>query len=337
MHRLKNDYVLGPYRLLSKLGSGSQGQIWHAEESSTRKHVALKIVPLAKKGGHDDPGSALYNELAVMEQLSSPHIAEACSLSFGTHNSVCYFAMELFGTTLASQIAKWRDESHYQDELRAESVAVHLARQIQQALFEVHAKDYAHGDVSPSNVGFVRGSVDQVKLFDFGLSFKLPMSRLMMAAQSKDPKQQRESGSGTPLYMSRRVMNGNPPFAADDLESLTFLFLETACGCLEWQHFDHDEAILKAKQKVIEHVLRTRPFSPSTMKWLKTIWELSLDDDIPTTTLQSCLDVGQSSVTMQGDDDSEEVKKRQCASSSSMSKRLRVEGSDGILLTLFSQ
>ena len=294
MHRLKNDYVLGPYRLRSKLGCGSQGQIWHAEENSTRKHVALKIVPLAKKGGHDDPDSALYNELAVMEQLSSPHIAEACSLSYGTHNSVCYFAMELLGATLASQIVKWRGESYYQDELRAESAAVHFARQIQQALFEVHAKDYAQGDVSPSNEAFVRGgSVDQVKLFDFGLSFKLPMSRLMMAAQSNDPNQQPESGSGTPLYMSRRVMDGNPPFAADDLESLTFVFLVTACGYLEWQPLDDDEAILKAKQKVIEHVLRTQPFSPSIMKWLKTIWELSLDDDIPTTILQSCLEVGQ--------------------------------------------
>ena len=38
----------GEYRLMKRLGAGAFGEVWKVKEKSTRKLLAMKIIPFAK-------------------------------------------------------------------------------------------------------------------------------------------------------------------------------------------------------------------------------------------------------------------------------------------------
>src|SRR5262245_24054426 len=95
---------LGPYEVVSLLGTGGMGEVYRASDARLRRDVALKVLP-----GHvaDDPERLLRfeREARALAALSHPNIAQIYGVEeSGTLRAL---AMELVGgSTLAERVAR---------------------------------------------------------------------------------------------------------------------------------------------------------------------------------------------------------------------------------------
>ena len=90
---------LGPYEIISALGSGGMGQVYRARDTRLHRVVAIKVLaPEAMAVAGRRP--RLERQARAIAALSHPHI---CSLhDFDSENGLDYLVMEyLEGETLA--------------------------------------------------------------------------------------------------------------------------------------------------------------------------------------------------------------------------------------------
>jgi tRNA A-37 threonylcarbamoyl transferase component Bud32 len=156
--------MLGKYRLLERIGSGSMGEVYRAEHVLLGRAAAVKV---------------LRPELASDEQQVERFFAEARAVNMADHRNVvdvtdvtrepdgtAWFVMELLeGSDLASRMHEQR---------LSLSQALAIAQQLCAALDAVHKAGIVHHDIKPENVFIAqRDGQDVVKLVDFGIA-RLP-------------------------------------------------------------------------------------------------------------------------------------------------------------------
>src|SRR5687767_7283655 len=153
--------LAGRYRIEALLGRGGLGAVYRAEQIGLGRKVALKLL-------HDDV--AIHQELRrrferearTLSALSHPHIVGISD--FGFAEGAPYLCMELLeGHTLEQVIA---------DALPTPDRALHIVKQILEALAFAHGRGVVHRDLKPGNVFLqtVSETRDHVKLLDFGLA-----------------------------------------------------------------------------------------------------------------------------------------------------------------------
>src|SRR6478752_6967172 len=133
------------------------GQVYRATETKLKRHVAIKILPLAL-AADSDRLARFQREAEVLAALNHPNIAAI----YGLEESGGVFAlvMELVeGVTLADRIAKGA--------LPVEE-ALPIAKQIADAVEAAHEQGIIHRDLKPANIK-VRPD-GTVKVLDFGLA-----------------------------------------------------------------------------------------------------------------------------------------------------------------------
>jgi serine/threonine-protein kinase len=149
------ELVLGRYRLVRKLGTGSHGEVFVAQHTLLRRPTAIKLL---------DPARVRLDacEGAVQEMSRLRHHNTVAVYDYGrSPDGVFYFAMEyLEGESLAAV-----------DRL-APGRVVAIAIQLCGALHEAHRRGFAHGNIRRSNVILCErgGIADVAKLTDFGLA-----------------------------------------------------------------------------------------------------------------------------------------------------------------------
>src|SRR5947207_9350402 len=95
---------LGPYEILSPLGSGGMGEVYRARDAGLGRDVAIKVLPDAVAA---DPErvARFEREARTLAALNDPHIAHL--YGFEHSGGVHALVMELVeGPTLADRIAK---------------------------------------------------------------------------------------------------------------------------------------------------------------------------------------------------------------------------------------
>src|SRR5215470_6873076 len=93
---------LGPYEILSPLGTGGMGEVYRAADTKLRRHVALKVLPAFLLSDQQRLGR-FEREAQLLAALNHPNIAGI----YGVEDSASFFAsvMELVeGQTLAERI-----------------------------------------------------------------------------------------------------------------------------------------------------------------------------------------------------------------------------------------
>src|SRR5262245_22787069 len=148
---------LTSYEITGLLGAGGMGEVYRARDSKLNREVAIKVLP--------DPFSRdaerlarFHREAQAIASLNHANIAGIYEL--GEAEGSKFLVLELVeGETLADRIRR--------GPLPVEE-AVHIAKQICEALEAAHEKGIVHRDLKPANVKITPDGV--VKVLDFGLA-----------------------------------------------------------------------------------------------------------------------------------------------------------------------
>jgi serine/threonine-protein kinase len=199
---------LGQYRLKKRLGSGGMGEVYLAEHLLLRRPCAVKLIRPEQAG---DPTNLHRFEREVRAMATLTHWNTVEIYDYGhADDGTFYYVMEyLPGLNLENLVSRWGP-------LPA-GRAIHLLRQVCQALEEAHGVGLLHRDIKPSNIiSCERGGVfDVVKLLDFGL--------VQEARLTKDSDRLTQLGTiiGSPPYMSPEQAAGKHTLdARSDIYSL---------------------------------------------------------------------------------------------------------------------
>ncbi len=148
--------MLGPYRVLTRLGAGGMGEVYRARDPRLDRFVAIKVLADRMTS---DPGAALRfeRESKAIAALSHPNIRAIYDI--GVEGDRTFAVMELLeGETLASRLRQsplpWPE-------------ALKIAIEAADGLAAAHRKGLVHRDIKPANL-FV-DSAGHVKILDFGL------------------------------------------------------------------------------------------------------------------------------------------------------------------------
>ena len=192
----------GDFRLISELGRGGFGRVYHAWDPTLTRDIALKIVRLpdataAATALHEGRMLARVRHRNVVTVYGAQQIGEEVGVW-----------MELIRGRHLSQLVR------EQGPMGAEEATV-VGISVCQALAAVHAAGLLHRDIKANNV--MRESGGRIVLMDFGAG--------------------RESGSalagdlaGTPVYMAPEILRGGPASPNSDLYSVGVLLFYVTTG-----------------------------------------------------------------------------------------------------------
>ena len=209
---------VGPYEILSQLGSGGMGEVYRAHDRRLGRDIALKVIRRAlvsAECSQEDALERLLREATLASALNHPNIVTIHET--GVVDCDRYIAMELVeGQTLRGLSGGGG--------LPLDRV-VHLARQIAEALAVAHAAKIVHRDIKPDNV-MVRPD-GYVKLLDFGLA-KLHHSTV--AAGSTGIATEPGLIIGTIGYMSPEQARGDAVAPETDIFAFGVMLYELVAG-----------------------------------------------------------------------------------------------------------
>ncbi|MFT5582453.1 MAG: tetratricopeptide (TPR) repeat protein [Cognaticolwellia sp.] len=154
--------MVGPYRLLERVGSGGLATVWRAQ--GPEGEVAVKVM--SPNRTTPEQVTRIHREFIAMKLMDSPHVVKV--LSSGEEQGYPWLSLEYVGGgTLDSLLKRW-DERPTMDRF---GEAARLLRGLCSALAHIHEKGLVHRDIKPSNILVDREGLP--KLTDFG-SVKAP-------------------------------------------------------------------------------------------------------------------------------------------------------------------
>jgi eukaryotic-like serine/threonine-protein kinase len=198
---------LGQYKLRRLLGSGGMGDVYLAEHVLMKRPCAIKVIRPEKAG---DPRVLARFEREVQATAKLSHWNTVDIFDYGrTEDGTFYYVMEyLPGMNLAELV---RENGPLPS-----ARALHLIRQVCNALAEAHDLGLVHRDIKPANIfSAIRGGrYDVAKLLDFGLA--KPLLNVDEAHLTQEG-----TITGSPLYMSPEQATGDrEPDARSDIYAI---------------------------------------------------------------------------------------------------------------------
>jgi serine/threonine protein kinase len=170
---LKGDvdgYILGGYRLLYKIASGTFGRVYRADDPRSGRVVAIKV--LRRRWSEDEKKINLFiREGKVGLALKHPNIVEVLAMSQDPASGQYYIVMEFVEGANLRDILQIRKQLHAHEALR-------IVEDAASGLAYAYSRGITHRDIKPTNL--LISSQGEAKLVDFGLA------QLMMSMANID-------------------------------------------------------------------------------------------------------------------------------------------------------
>jgi len=233
---LKVRQKIGKYKILKRIASGPQADVYQAFDTIHNMRVALK---LPKIEGHVEIDDVLH-EVRVATKLHHPNILAVQNASYIDDHFV--IAMELGGESLGSRLERRISMAS----------ALSLAEQALAGLAHAHEHKIIHCDIKPENYILFPGN--QLKLADFGFAKKV--LRTVKA-----------SGSGTIDYIAPEQAMGRPKFQSD-VFSVGLVLYRMLSGKLpewpfSWPMAGHDKLTARVRPEMVEFLQRAIQLDPA--------------------------------------------------------------------------
>src|SRR5262245_50074857 len=212
---------LGPYEILSLVGSGGMGEVYRARDPRLGRDVAIKVLPSGFSVDHDRL-RRFELEARSAAALNHPNILAVYDV--GSNDGVPYVVSELLkGETLRVVLA---------DGPLPVRKAIDLGAQICQGLAAAHDQRIVHRDVKPENVFVTRDG--RAKLLDFGLAKLSEEAALAAVTATMSATRTADTAAGTVLgtvgYMSPEQVRAGAVDHRSDIFSFGAVLYEMLSG-----------------------------------------------------------------------------------------------------------
>ncbi len=194
---------LGKYKVLGKIGQGSMGVVYKAQDPVLNRFVAIKTIS-ESMGADAEARKRFLREAQSAARLNHPNVVTVFDL--GEEGGRVYMAMELLAGKDLRQLIRTPALASLPEKLR-------IMEEVCDGLAFAHSKDVVHRDLKPANIHVLPNG--SVKVMDFGLA-RLGDSEMTAKGTSM----------GTPNYMSPEQVRGGKTDARSDVFSLGTVFYE---------------------------------------------------------------------------------------------------------------
>ena len=212
--------LVGPYRILGRIGAGAMGTVYLADaRSDPTRPVALKLLP------PDAPKEAkgrFKREILANSFFSHPGALDVYDAA-ETPGGGYYLAMEYFvGNDLERVLTETTK--------LPPRTAFELARQCFETLGAAHQAGIVHRDVKPGNI-LVSADYGAARLMDFGIAIINDLEGFQKQVYSSDDG----TVTGTPEYMSPEQAANEALTGSSDLYSMGVVLYHLLSGRLPFE------------------------------------------------------------------------------------------------------
>ena len=210
------DRVDGKYGLRRLIARGGMGRVFEARHSYTGRLVAVKLI--IDGDGYAARCARLSREALALARVRHPNVVEVLDAGDSEDHGP-YIVMELLEGRALDGILASRGRLELLD-------AVHVGRQLCDAVACAHTRGVLHRDVKPSNVFVARDPLGQelVKLIDFGVAGGEAVAR------AANKMTQENEFIGTAGYLAPEQLFGRSVDGRSDVYGIAATIFECISG-----------------------------------------------------------------------------------------------------------
>ena len=257
------------YTLERRLGSGSMGVVFLANDRLLKKPIALKVL-LGDMAKSRATVRRFLREVALAHSVTHPNVVRIYDT--GEADGLPYFSMEYMqGQTLEELIESSRTEEDQDDEFSNPPMTLREIREISyeilSGLAAAHEAGIIHRDLKPANVMLThRGAI----VMDFGVAgFDAPTPGVVPNPAEARSLVRTEAGTifGSPAYMAPELWEGAPATVQTDLYSFGVMLYQMLSGRLPIEAPNAKAFLVKLREE--------KPIPVRTLR-KDTPWNLAL-------------------------------------------------------------
>jgi serine/threonine protein kinase len=247
--------LLGPYEIVSLVGSGGMGEVYRARDTRLNRTVAIKTLT-TQVADRPDLTARFEREARTLATLSHPHI---CSVfDVGRQDGVDYLVMEfLEGHTLAHRL---RGNGLPLDE------ALRIAIQLADALDKAHRQNIVHRALKPANIVLTKSGA---KIVDFGLAKLVADGRGPIGATglpTHTPMTAEGTILGTLQYMAPEQLEGKEADPRADIFAFGAIVYEMVTGRRSFDGQSQASLIAAILDRDPPAMSTLQPMTPSSLE-----------------------------------------------------------------------
>ncbi len=219
------------YSIVHKIGSGSFGEIYKAQNIRTKEFVAIKIESISSNFKLLKNESRVYQYLLHCEGI--PQIKW-----YGKDDHNYYMVTELLGESLQDYMQKLGCFSL--------SLILKIGIKLLGIIQRIHNRGLIHRDIKPDNFLFGNDQFNSIYLIDFGFC-----KRYIDGINNHILQKPLSSMIGSRNYASISSHKYNGLSRRDDLESMAYMLMYFYTGWLPWNNKTDDFEIMQMKEDIV--------------------------------------------------------------------------------------
>lgn len=249
---------IGAYKIKGKLGEGGMAQVYRAEQMSSDREVAVKVVSL-KGGTRNDMAQQVFREASALAMIDHPNVISC--FGFGEDKGRMYMALEILDGKDSHDLI----EENGNRPLSLDKI-FDISMQAIAGFQMVYKAGFIHRDIKPANIFVNNDGV--VKVADLGLAWK---------GADVSMENMKSGALGTPSFMSpEQIIDEVEIDVRSDIYSMGATIFFYATGRTP---FSGDDPMAIMKQALNEEPPSMRSINPSVPEALDKVVHKCMQKD----------------------------------------------------------